>query len=694
MVDTTNVIISGLDTKVPKWATEATLKEMDKSVTDLVNVLNQKKKLKGVDTKKAQDSVDDFESALKKLNVEQKKSTKEVKSFVNNIKQGFNNPTTSIGGIFKTLISPAGLVAGAFTLAGGAVSLFIDYLSETSQALLGLYDNGILVQDSLGGLRLAAATAALPLNEFSELLVKNGSLIKALGGNGVQSFANITKSTRNLIREQGYYGLGISQISGYTADYLEILRSQGVLQGLTDNQRSRASADYIKELTTYSQVLGKSREAINKDLQEAIKNPNLRVVAGALGSQGAQFIETLTKSLGPLAAIDGAAAKKVTEDFITSIGTLEGPLTDTYKGLLAAGRSDLAADFLNLSKAVRDNSITSDEAQARQLALLKGIQNIRPQDFKNLSASLASSSSSLYSQAQLIAGINSSLQGADLSGIVSAPDDWTRAVTAITNTFTEIRASFSATFAKFIINNQPLLNKIVKNFADFAQYLAQKLQVVLDVIGNLIDPKTREATLKQIGDGVRSLIDVITQYIGDELKGRINPLKSVSDYKNERVARATVSKSVADYSQSGKIGVRDQIELTRYLADTDGQKALTEKGRGFFGRLLQKGDKNELRSFIETSLKNKINPATLLQPQLQDPAFKAIFDELYKDETKDLPADQLKALEAQNAKLDKIIELQTQNNDHVAKGNEIQDQTNSNIKAVNQTAKSNPNIIR
>lgn len=701
MADTSEVIIKGLDAKLPKWATEATLKELDKSITSLVAVLGQKKNIKELQTKKAQDGIDDFESVLKSLNQEQKKSTKEVKSFVKNIREGFNNPVSGVGGIFKTLISPAGFLAGAFTLAGAAVSGFIEYLSETSQVLLGLYDTGISVQNSLGGIRLAAATAALPLNEFAELLTKNGPLIKSLGTNGVQAFANITKSTRNLIREQGNYGLGISEIASYTADYLEILRAQGVIGRLSEQEQAQASANYIKQLTTYSQILGKSRDQINKEIQETVNNPNIRAIAGALGGQAKQFIDSLSSAVGPLASIDGAAAKKFTDDFVTSIGTAQGALTDTYQGLLAAGRSDLADEFLNLSSAVRSNSITSEEAQKRQFALLQGIQQLRPQDFKNLSGSLVSTSSSLYSQAQLISSLNSSLQGANLSGTIQQLDPFSKAVVQLRTTFEETKAKFSDLFAKFVIANQPLLDKIISNFASFAQSMSEQLEHVLQVISNLIDPATREQTIKNIMDGITDVLDGLLEAITNHVTDHLNPFNSTAYLKEQRSKKAQVNKTIDQYAVS-PISDDTRKALQDYVLDTDSQKASGEnasrKKLGFFGRLTHANnvfDDIKLKSFITTALKNNIDPATLLKPQLaSDPAFKERFDQINDDVSQSISNQQLLLTKDQNAKLDTLIELQSQQNDKVDTANSIADKAKDQLSSIKQNNKYTQNIIR
>lgn len=711
MADVQNVVISGLAPNMPKWATDLTLQNIELEVKKLISIIQKKDDLKKVSTKKTQEEMDEFEKSLKDLNDEQNQTQDSIKKLRKSFglaaddtadslekiklayKGGFTGMTnlTNAGeglfSIFKNLASPAGLLGGTFTLASAALAGMIDYIKDTTQAMIGLYDTGLTFQNGLGDLRMAASTAAMPLDDFAKLMVKNSAVVKSFGTQGAQGFANVLKQTRELIRQQGYYGLSINQVNGYTSDYLEILRSQGVLTRMSDMERSSAAADYVKELTSFSQIMGKSREEINKQIMETMRNPELLAITGSLGPLGKQFTQTMQGIIGGLSGAGGEKSEKIIGDVVTMIGTLNGPMTDLYQGLLAAGRGDLAKQILDLSTDIKNNAIPLDVAQERLKVFMKGVQGLSQQDLQNLRNSTQVQGSALHDQAELIVSWNSNLQGLDLDKVtekmVQEPDKFTEAVVKLSNLFQEMKGKIGVVFARFLEANQGALDRIMNNISDFAEYLAQKLSKVLEIIGNLIDPATRDKAIADIEDGIKSIVTTILQYMSDFISTKLY-----------QISHGLVGESPAYVQAKQRYGAN----LAEYITDKDAQERYRIRQQGGIRGFLTGSALDDMRhdAFVKAATQAGYDPNVLLNA---GPGPAPLNQSIMANAP--APIDYTGAsnvqqiVDKQNEMFFKpaLTALQT-NNDLSAQNNQLTDQANDHLSSIKRSATTNPSIVR
>lgn len=499
--DISKVVISGLGNNVPKWASESTLKEIREEIISLVSILEKKNNLKRPDVKKAADSLKSFDNNLDDLIKEQSEQTKKVKESSKSL-QILN----VVGGELKTvmgdLVSPLKVFGTAFTI-GGVVAGFIDYLKNSSQALLGLYDNGLAFSNSIGELRQAASYAAMPLDEFANLMVKNSAVVKSFGQNGAIQFAKLTKNTRDLVKAQGYYGLSLSQINEYTAENLQILRTTGALSRMSDSQRAESSARYIKELTSYSQILGKSREQLNKEVQEALKTPEALATLRTLGPEQQLAFR---KTTAQISGLFGDAAPEFMKSFQEAALTPFGPSSEFSKEL---GRvaPELNTLYLQMAKMAGQGKDITPYLQQ----FSSGLQNLTESQKQTLKQDITLRTS-LSAGAGEITNLASTIEGIDLKKInenlVDQPDAFSKSVNAISNLLGEIKARFSAIFAGFIESHQDFLNAIVDNLSKAAEYL-------LHLVEDLTNPEKRDQIFSQLATGVKSVIDTILGYIND-----------------------------------------------------------------------------------------------------------------------------------------------------------------------------------
>lgn len=565
MSEINNVVIKGLDSKLPKWATEGTLRELEDEVKKLVVVMSRKKDIISLKTKESQENLGNFNDSLKELMEEQKGQQFSIRKFIKNVNSHAEEATdaiekikvaghsgytsmsalTNVGqgltSIFKTMSTPAGFASVAMLgLVEGFESL-AKYLSETVGVLLKVYDTGLTFQNSLGELRFAASDAAMPLNDFGQMLIKNSALIKSFGANGVKGFANVLKQTQNLAKSQGYYGLTLSQINEYAADYMETLRLQGVLTKMSDDDRANAGNEYIKQLTAYSQVLGKSRGQIDKETKN-ILNSSL-VIAGKAQlskTQSKNFDKTIMQIVGGM----GSVGEVFGDQFSKSAFTFQGQVDEMSQAMYLAG-NDVGDSFNTLARTLGDknNTLTSDQTTEMTLSFLKNLKNMSKESLNTLDMQ----SKVGNEQARLILAAYNQLQDADLDKLIAenakGPGIVERAWVNIQNAYSRIQASFQNIFAQFIENNSGILTSIATNMDNFAQYLAIQLQGVLTWISEIVNPATREKAIGDIMTGVQSLIETIIVDVGKALVSAV--------YSFPKWAFATTGEGLINSTRAG-----------------------------------------------------------------------------------------------------------------------------------------------
>ncbi len=658
----TDVIISGLNPKLPKWATESTLGSIDKNIKTLVASMTKSSgSISGLsDTfENTQESAESFEGALRNLH----KTSKSVESGFGKIAKNISLP--SIEGLFK---------GGALAAVGTGVSFFVDYLKTTTQALISLYDTGLTVQNGLGDLRIAAANAQLPLEEFAQILASNAPVIKALGVDGAKSLGSISKRTRELLKDQGFYGLSMRDITDYTVGYLEVLRQQGLLQKGINFDESKASADYIKQLTAYSQIMGKSRKEISEQIQRGLNDPAIQAIRQAMGTQGESFVNTMTNILGSLGGLSGPGVQQMTDDFIRAIGSTSGPVTDLVKGLQAAGRGDLAKEFVDLTTKIRTNKITQEEATEKLTEFFKGVQNLSDNDLKRLAAQSQIEGSSLRTQAQLVSQLNASLKGADFNkvnkALVQEPDSWIESTMRLTDSFRRIQNAFKEVFGKFIVENQDLLDRMINNAANFAEWVANKFQHVMKYVAEIIDPTTRDQAIENILSGFRSIMAIAADKISDWAIAAVDPFNSYQDYRDMR----ETGKNYSAYSLSGLA----RLAFPGFYSD-----GKYSNSRGLVDDKGSQADKFVPGTFSPASS----SPAI-------DKKFKSTQDFMVNSEAAAEAETQSIAIREQSRKMDRLIQLQEENNSFMAKQTEISEDSLDQTKGIRRNSKYGPNVIR
>lgn len=208
----------------------------------------------------------------------------------------------------------AGLVFSGLVMAGkGLLSFFTDGmegLRETSKV-------GASFNNDITLLRLTAAKAAMPLEEFTAIVGKNSVLMSQMGGTvtkGAMAFADMSKeiTTSEFGKNMMMMGMTSGDLNDSLTSYLDIQMRMGRLQGKSQQELIAGSQEYIVEMDKLSKATGLNRKESEQLLASQLKEGRLSSLASRLsgdalknfqsgivltGSKFKPFQDTLTNAM-------------------------------------------------------------------------------------------------------------------------------------------------------------------------------------------------------------------------------------------------------------------------------------------------------------------------------------------------------------------------------------------------------------
>jgi hypothetical protein len=251
------------------------------------------------------------------------------------------------------------------------------YSNDLINVYEGLSSAGIRVEGGLLGMSSAAAASGLTLEEFARTAREN-SLVMARIPGGTEAFTRMTKSVRQVASEFGNYGFTVAGLNDLTGAYLETQRLQGHL-GVMDTERARNQIiNLAKNTSSLSIAMGKSRDELNKQSQDAQRiatfaaqqrmfgteesgkqyNDMMAILASQPGEIGGMLSQFLGQTAGE---ISGQAARtQVGQSFNQWAPGITTAMTMLNQQLLSTNsfeeRIDLGNDFIKRAKAeIRQN---------------------------------------------------------------------------------------------------------------------------------------------------------------------------------------------------------------------------------------------------------------------------------------------------------------------------------------------------
>tara|TARA_A100001015_G_scaffold5594_1_gene7041 strand:+ start:2420 stop:4585 length:2166 start_codon:yes stop_codon:yes gene_type:complete len=347
----------------------------------------------------------------------------------------------------KTFTQAGQAFADQLTGPGGtALAKFLSTIDFNIQNFQTLSKQGADFGQSLFGLRQAATAANMPIMDFVDLIQGNTEgLAKFFGTTqrGTPRIAELTREVRDFTRdEMSRFGLTMDDTANYMTSYLEIMRSQGRAENMTQAQLIAGSQNYIKELITLSKLTGQSTDDLNAQLEQQKQNG---VLAAALAKRSPEEAERLSKFVaslgGPTTAAGGLA---------TDLIAAGAPITDISQRLAGVNSDllDALQNFINNPAADIEDTISNVRQASNQLL----------KDFPQAAAYFQGEFVDILGNAAALAGADTGgAIGKEVAKVIGDPGaDFTKAAMRTKDSFDQISVKGEALVTSFVTSAEGL----------------------------------------------------------------------------------------------------------------------------------------------------------------------------------------------------------------------------------------------
>ena len=343
-----------LKAKVP-FTTEERRQLIDKLASTKELLKKEKKQVEGID--KVIDSQRDL-----------------IKS-QDDVAEGLRKVGNSFMGLGKAAFEGSGSISAftdnvlGFKTLGNRLDVNIETFRQLSQT-------GANFGQSIVELRTAAANAALPLDDFASLVANNASNLAALFGSttqGAQRIAELGRITREVgIERLAPLGLTVDEINETLLLNLDSQRRTGILNQLTDAQRTASAINFAEQLDRLAKLTGQQRDELRSQIEAQRSNERFQAAL-----QG-QTDETRQRLQGFAATVAGISPE-LAEGFQDLIANAGVPVTESALALVQnipgarAVINDLISGVVSSEQAlVRIRDISANSIDRFQQATVTG----------------------------------------------------------------------------------------------------------------------------------------------------------------------------------------------------------------------------------------------------------------------------------------------------------------------------------
>jgi phage-related protein len=279
---------------------------------------------------------------------------------------------SSIGATATTL---GRFVGGTFAAFEAAIVLAIEgfqmlykFQQENFDALRNTANAGVTFGGALTQVRLSAANAYLELDKFGSVVRDNADVFSSMGGDAQEGVNQFVKIQNKLLAPGSETANNLATLGYSFADAADLTASFMRQQGSMNKEElknaatvSKSVAAYAQELTLLSEISGKSREEIQKQMdKESMESQWKNLMAGLSPEETKKANQGLAQaSLEGQGAIDYFKAKMMGFPPLTEQGQL-------YAATQRAGT--LALD--DYVKTTKDASISAEQASEKNRAAL------------------------------------------------------------------------------------------------------------------------------------------------------------------------------------------------------------------------------------------------------------------------------------------------------------------------------------
>jgi hypothetical protein len=417
-----------------------------------------------------------------------------------------------------------------FTMVAGAADRMLDAYGSATAA--GSSFGGSITQFSA-----AATTAGMNLQEFGNLIARNGQSMGAFGTTtegGAANFAKVSKQLRSTSSDLYALGFSTAEINQGLASYGNLMKLQGQQGKQSNAQLAQGARSYMKELDLLAKVTGKSRQQVEDQMATMAKDAQFQASMSGLGAGVRDSFLAVTTGLP-----DGL------QGFAKDIMATGTATTEENQKLMAMMPQSAAMLPKMNQKMQRGEAVTMEERNALNNLMKqeggKNLQNIKSAGAA--SAELAGTVNALAATQQI--NSNALKEGTEEQKRAAANTD---KFNEKMNKMKEVLAGLSNTFTAILANSGflDLLISAVGLVADIAnavlvpalQALDAGIRPIIDIFQKVFPPVLGvvSALFEKISLGLKLIFGPMIDKIGKALEGvstKFEDFKGVIDVVDE-----------------------------------------------------------------------------------------------------------------------------------------------------------------
>jgi hypothetical protein len=275
--------------------------------------------------------------------------------------KAFRTVADPIGGFVSQLVGGSGrlsdftdAILGTNNILTKSFSVFAHFVDDNVDSLRELSSVGANFNNSIFDMRNAAASSAMNMDEFADLVKNNSTTFAQLGGSvsaGARAFGDFSKGIRTsrVGRELMGMGFSISSINEGLTTYLDMQLQSGRSINLRDRNLIKSSEEYLFQLDGLARLTGKQRDQLAAEMAQLQQDAGIRAQLNNLDEEGRKNLNgTLTflrstmpgLSKGFEDIMDGVAQTDLGKAIMSQIPGLGSLMERAFSGELSE------ADFL------------------------------------------------------------------------------------------------------------------------------------------------------------------------------------------------------------------------------------------------------------------------------------------------------------------------------------------------------------
>lgn len=300
--------------------------------------------------------------------------TKAVKGFASTLGSAagglvgvFASATASLvnmGMVFTTGANTIGDFVSTVPIIGGVLGSVSKYFQDGTDTFRQLSSQGAAFGNNIQDLRIAAASAAMPLDMFANMVQQNSTTLTLLGGTiseGAKRMGLLTKEMRGA----GFLEMGMTmeELNEFTLGYIAITARRGRLEAAGSKAESEGVKAYITQLDKLSKLTGMSRKEMEQTMARQAQEANVNAMLSKLEGKAK---ENFTTNLAQAAEL-GPELENAFKDLADGVAQ-----TDLGETLAA-----LSPEFKKLAEDSAAGRVTSAEFQDRLKKIAPNLEKFR-----------------------------------------------------------------------------------------------------------------------------------------------------------------------------------------------------------------------------------------------------------------------------------------------------------------------------